>query len=49
MIYTAMKKIIDSGEYDRADMLNKLDIFLLGDRITKEQYDELSGLVKSGE
>lgn len=49
MVYTAMKNIIDSGVYDRDDILNKLDIFLLADRITKEQYDELTGLVRARE
>jgi len=45
MTYTAMKKIIESGGYDKEDILTKLDIFFLGNRITKAQYDELKELL----
>jgi len=45
MIYTLCKKVITSGNYDYDSMLNKLDVYLLGNRITIEQYTELKGLM----
>jgi hypothetical protein len=45
MTYTYCKKIILSGNYDKEDMLNKLDVFLLNNRITQEQYIELVQLI----
>ena len=44
MTYLAMKKIIESGGYDKDDVMEKLDIFLAGNRITKEQYKELKAM-----
>lgn len=45
MIYQAAKKVIDSGKYEYESMLNKIDVYLLGNRITTEQYTELKGLM----
>ena len=45
MIYTLCKKVIETGNYEYQPMLNKLDIYLLGNRITAEQYTELKGLM----
>ena len=38
---------ITGEEYEtfKSDMTNKLDVFLLNNRITKEQYTELVGLM----
>lgn len=41
MTYRNCKKLIENGRYDYNDMLNKLDVFLLGDRITQTEYEEL--------
>lgn len=41
MTYGLIKKIITKGSYDRDDLMNKLDVFLLAGRITDEQYKEL--------
>ena len=41
MTYENCKKIIESQNYEKASMLNKLDVFLLADRLTKTQYAEL--------
>ena len=41
MTYGYCKKIITSGRYEKQDMLDKLDVFLLAKRITDEQYEEL--------
>ena len=43
--YMYCKKIIAGGNYDSDDMLDKLDVFLLNERITNEQYNELIGMV----
>ena len=47
MIYRLCKKLIEGGNYTYEDMLNKLDVFLLGNRITIEQYKELKELMDS--
>ncbi len=46
MTYTYCKKIIQSGNYDKVDMQDKLDVFLLNNRISQEQYTELNDLMK---
>lgn len=43
------KTLIEKGRYEKSDMLMKLDVFLLGDRITKEQYDELVSMMDEKE
>ena len=45
MTYRLCKVIINRGGYDKADMMQKLDVFLLNNRITEEQYNELVGLM----
>ena len=44
-MYNICKKMILNGNYDKDDMINKLDIYLLKNRITKEQYTELIDLI----
>lgn len=41
MTYKLLKRIIDSGIYDRDDVLNKMDVFLMFNRIDQDQYAEL--------
>lgn len=41
--YIFCKKLIETGKTD--GMKEKLDVFLLNDRITQEQYTELIGLI----
>lgn len=48
MIYKLCKKEIINGNYDKDDMLKKLDTYLLKNRITNEQYEELTNLVNGG-
>ena len=43
--YKMCKTLIEKGRYEKSDMMMKLDVFLLGDRITKEQYDELASMM----
>lgn len=45
MTYELIKKIISIGKYEKSDLLNKMDVFLLADRITQEQYQDLSTLM----
>lgn len=41
MTYKLMKRIIEKGGYDREATALKLDVFLMADRITPEEYHEL--------
>lgn len=43
--YKLAKSIIEGGNYEYNDMMKKLDVFLLGGRITLDQYNELVGLM----
>ena len=46
MTYIYCKKVIQNGTYGSTeDMMVKLDVFLLNNRITQEQYTELVGLL----
>ena len=52
MTYRNCSKLIDNkvkaGSLDptwAADMLDKLDVFLLADRITDVEYQELAGMI----
>ena len=46
MTYARLKKLITKGAYEKGDLLNKLDVFLMANRITKEQYQELVGMME---
>ena len=35
MTYARLKKLISRGAYDKEDMMNKLDVFLMANRITE--------------
>lgn len=41
MTYKNCKKLIEAARYEYDDMMNKLDVFLLGNRITQSQYEDL--------
>lgn len=45
MAYRLMKRIIERGSYDKADVMDKLDTYYASGRLTKEQYEELMGMV----
>lgn len=45
MTYAVCKRLIENSNFEKDDMLFKLDIFLLNNRITSEQYNELVGLM----
>lgn len=43
--YKLMKRIIQKGSYDWEATMQKLDVFLMADRITVEEYQELVELM----
>lgn len=44
--YKNCKKVINNGTYgSKEEILEKLDVFLLNNRVTQEEYNELVGLV----
>lgn len=45
MIYTLLKNKITRGNYNQDDLKNKMDVYLLCNRITEEQYNELTALM----
>lgn len=49
MTYGYCKKIIAGGRYEKKDMLDKLDVFLLAKRISNEEYTELANEINGGE
>ena len=49
MIYQLLKRMIVTGNYEKDDMQNKLDVFFAVNRITEEQYLELTELINSKE
>ena len=36
-----IEKLIQLGKFNKEDIMNKLDIFLLADRISSEEYNHL--------
>lgn len=52
MTYRLMKRIIENGlrngNLDVEDTLQKLDVFLMANRITVEEYQELVELINNG-
>ncbi|WP_169818526.1 hypothetical protein [Domibacillus iocasae] len=50
MTYTYCKKVIENGTYGtKEEMMVKLDVFLLNNRITQEQYNELDAQLEAKE
>lgn len=47
--YQFLLIIIRSGKYSHSDLFSKLDLFFMLDRITEEQYLELSGMLRETE
>jgi len=48
LTYRGCKSQIDRKSYaNKEDMQQKLDIFLIGDRITQEQYTELVSILNA--
>jgi hypothetical protein len=48
MTYTYCKKVIENGKFGSVEeMTIKLDVFLLNNRITQDQYNELIELLNA--
>lgn len=43
MLYRTLKRMIERGQTD--GMAEKLDIFFASDKLTQEQYTELTGML----
>jgi hypothetical protein len=43
MLYRTIKRLIEKGQTD--GLREKIDIFYAADRLTKEEYEELTGLI----
>lgn len=46
MTYNLCKRLIQAKRFKKQDMMFKLDVFLLNNRITQEQYEELLQLLE---
>lgn len=47
--YAMCKVLIEKNRYEKEDMLRKLDVFLLGNRITEVEYKELTDMINKEE
>ena len=45
MTYLRLKTLIEKGNYNKENIKSKLDVFLIADRITEVQYNELISLM----
>jgi hypothetical protein len=43
MLYRTLKRMIERGNTE--GMVEKLDVFYAADKLTREQYDELVGML----
>ena len=46
MTYARLKKLITSGSYNKDDIMNKLDVFLMAGRVTEAQYNEFVDMMQ---
>lgn len=45
--YKMCKILIENKRYEKESILKKLDLFLLGNRITEEEYKELISMIEN--
>lgn len=45
--YKTLKKVLESGNKNNVVTVEKLDIFLIGNRITDEEYKELVEMLEA--
>ncbi|WP_352399388.1 hypothetical protein [Anaerotignum sp.] len=45
MLFNWIKTMVTRGTYDKQDMLKKMDLFLLNNRLTEAEYTELVTLM----
>lgn len=46
-MYSILKKIILNGNYEQEDLKGKLDIFLIRDKLSNSEYQELCDLMEA--
>jgi len=46
MLYRTLKRMIERGQTE--GMETKLDIFFAADKLSEEEYQELTGMLKKG-
>lgn len=49
MIYNLLKNKIERGSYNKESLIMKMDVYLLNNRITENQYNELIGIMNAKE
>lgn len=47
IIYYACKRLIEAKRYEYTDMSDKLDMYLLHNRISADEYTELTGIMNA--
>lgn len=45
MQYELLNKVIKGGKFEKQDILNKLDVYMMLNKITLDQYNELMLLI----
>lgn len=45
MAYRLLKRVIEAGNYDRADIADKIDVYRRFNRLTEAEYRELRDLL----
>lgn len=45
MLFDLIKTVITKGTYDKENMMKKMDVLLLNNRLAEEQYNELVTLM----
>lgn len=45
MLYKLLKNLITNNYFTKEDMVNKLNVFMLYNQVTEEQYSELMSMV----
>lgn len=41
MLFKLIEKLITRGSYEKDDLLKKMDVYLLNNRITEDEYNAL--------
>ena len=47
-MYNAIKNVLAQGDYNLQDMLDKIDLFWIKNKLTTEQYEERVALAREG-
>ena len=47
MLYQVLRRTIERGNFDLAEIQEKLDVFYAAGRITQDEYSELVGMLQN--